>query len=102
MRSGPAGTAAAVAPSLSLVPRFGLPGAAMLASVSINACVAHVSLRRVPVLAGRPLRLGRPRFGEVFRFARVGIPLAGTEPTYGTPRRSSRSAWVCTGLHGSA
>ncbi|MDX6345247.1 MAG: multidrug resistance protein family [Streptomyces sp.] len=80
MRSGLAGTTAAVALSLSLVPRFGLPGAgvAMLASVSINACVAHVSLRRVPVLAGRELRLGRPRFGEVFRFARVGIPLAGT------------------------
>ncbi|MFJ9154370.1 MATE family efflux transporter [Streptomyces sp. NPDC102270] len=80
MRSGLAGTGAAVVLSLSLVPRLGLPGAgvAMLASVAINACVAHLGLRRVPVLAGRSLRLGRPRFGEVLRFARVGIPLAGT------------------------
>ncbi|MGY0059140.1 MATE family efflux transporter [Streptomyces sp. LZ34] len=86
MRSGMAGTGAAVVLSLILVggvgsfEGFGLPGAgiAMLTSSVINASLAHIQLRRDTVLAGRSLRLGRPHPREVLKLAAVGIPLAAT------------------------
>ncbi|MFF1903627.1 MATE family efflux transporter [Kitasatospora sp. NPDC058218] len=86
MRAGLAGTGTAVVLSLLLVggpgplPALGLNGAgiAMLASGLISAVVAQTALRKVPQLAGQPLRLGRPQPAEVFALARVGIPLAAT------------------------
>ncbi|MEV0174184.1 MATE family efflux transporter [Streptomyces sp. NPDC050803] len=86
MRAGLTGTAAAVVLSLLLVggvgsfDGLGLPGAgiAMLTSLTINASLAHLQLRRNTVLAGRPLGLGRPRPREMLRLAGVGIPLAAT------------------------
>ncbi|MEV6002180.1 MATE family efflux transporter [Streptomyces griseomycini] len=86
MRSGMTGTGAAVVLSLVLVggvgsfEGLGLPGAgiAMLTSSLINASLAHLQLRRNTVLAGRPLRPGRPYPREVIRLAGVGIPLAAT------------------------
>ncbi|MEV5593665.1 MATE family efflux transporter [Streptomyces sp. NPDC052496] len=86
MRAGMCGTAAAVVLSVVLVggmgfvPALGLAGAglAMLTSSLINAVIAHSVLRRSTILAGRPLRLGRPHPREVLGIAKVGIPLAAT------------------------
>ncbi|MEW2071351.1 MATE family efflux transporter [Streptomyces sp. NPDC007346] len=86
MRSGLAGTGAAVVLSLLLVggpgpmPSLGLAGAgvAMLASSAISAVIAQVALRRSPQLAGCSLRWGRPQLMQVIGLARVGIPLAAT------------------------
>ncbi|GGQ03145.1 hypothetical protein GCM10010266_28230 [Streptomyces griseomycini] len=86
MRSGRAGTGAAVVLSLVLVggvgsfEGLGLPGAgiAMLASGAINATLAHLQLRRHAVSAGRSLRPGRPSPREVIELAGVGVPLAAT------------------------
>ncbi|MEG3629615.1 MATE family efflux transporter [Streptomyces poriticola] len=86
LRSGMAGTVAAVVLSLVLVggagsfDGLGLPGAgvAMLVSAAVNASLAHRLLRRSTVLAGRRPGLGRPRPREVLRLAGIGIPLAAT------------------------
>lgn len=86
MRSGLVGTAVSVALSVVLVggpgalPSFGLTGAgvAMLASSLVGAGLNQYALRRRTVLAGRPIRPGRPDPREVLRLARVGVPLAGT------------------------
>jgi MATE family multidrug resistance protein len=86
MRSGLVGTAVSVALSVVLVggpgplPSLGLTGAgvAMLASSAVGAGLNQYALRRRTVLAGRPIRPGRPDPREVLRLARVGVPLAGT------------------------
>ena len=86
MRAGLVGTAVAVLLSVTLIagigpaPALGLNGAgiAMLTSSLITTCRVQLALRRLPVLAGQSLRPGRPDLPQVFRLARVGIPLAGT------------------------
>ncbi|WP_078651450.1 MATE family efflux transporter [Streptomyces xylophagus] len=86
MRSGLVGTAVSVTLSVLLVggpgplPSFGLTGAgaAMLASALVGAGLNQYALRRRTVLAGRPVRPGRPDPREVLRLARVGLPLGGT------------------------
>lgn len=86
MRSGLVGTGVSVALSVVLVggpgalPSFGLAGAgvAMLASCAVGAGLNQYALRRRTVLAGRPIRPGRPDPREVLRLARVGVPLGAT------------------------
>ncbi|MGV9705327.1 MATE family efflux transporter [Streptomyces sp. NPDC003483] len=86
MRAGLTGTATAVVLSLVLVggigswQGLGAPGAgiAMLCSSSISATIAHWALRHSTVLAGRRLRLGRPRARALLALAGVGLPLAAT------------------------
>ncbi|WP_328327640.1 MATE family efflux transporter [Streptomyces sp. NBC_00455] len=86
MRSGLVGTAVSVTLSILLVggpgplPSHGLTGAgaAMLASSLISTGLNQLALRRRTVLAGRPLRPGRPDPRRVLRLAAVGIPLGGT------------------------
>ncbi|WP_331763053.1 MATE family efflux transporter (plasmid) [Streptomyces sp. NBC_01590] len=86
MRAGLTGTAVAVLMSIALiagvgpVPALGLNGAgiAMLASSLVTTCRVQLALHRLPVLAGRSLRPGRPDLPRVFRLAGVGVPLAGT------------------------
>ncbi|WP_371791829.1 MATE family efflux transporter [Streptomyces sp. NBC_01471] len=86
MRSGLVGTAVSVTLSILLVggpgplPSRGLTGAgvAMLASSLISTGLNQLALRRRTVLAGRPLRPGRPDPRRVLRLAAVGIPLGGT------------------------
>jgi len=86
MRSGLVGTGVSVALSVVLVggpgalPGFGLAGAgvAMLVSSAVGAGLNQYALRRRTVLAGRPVRPGRPDPREVLRLARVGVPLGGT------------------------
>ncbi|MCX4815042.1 MATE family efflux transporter [Streptomyces sp. NBC_01239] len=86
MRSGLVATAVSVTLSVVLVagpgplPSFGLTGAgvAMLASSLVGAGLNQYALRRRTVLAGRPIRPGRPDPREVLRLARVGLPLGGT------------------------
>ncbi|GAA1960430.1 MATE family efflux transporter [Kitasatospora viridis] len=79
MRAGLTGTGVAVVLSLVLVPSFGLAGAgvAMVASSAINAGVAQLALRRVPLVAVRPAGV-RPPVREVVELAKVGLPLAAT------------------------
>jgi MATE family multidrug resistance protein len=86
MRSGLVGTAVSVTLSVLLVgglgplPSLGLTGAglAMLAAGLTGAGLNQYALRRRTVLAGRPIRPGRPDPREVLRLARVGVPLGGT------------------------
>ncbi|WOX13820.1 MATE family efflux transporter [Streptomyces sp. N50] len=86
MRSGLVGTGVSVALSVVLVggpgalPSFGLAGAgvAMLGSCAVGAGLNQYALRRRTVLAGRPIRPGRPDPREVLRLARVGVPLGAT------------------------
>ncbi len=86
MRSGLVATAVSVTLSVVLVagpgplPSFGLTGAgvAMVASSLVGAGLNQYALRRRTVLAGRPIRPGRPDPREVLRLARVGLPLGGT------------------------
>ncbi|MFJ9378284.1 MATE family efflux transporter [Streptomyces sp. NPDC101455] len=86
MRSGLVGTGVSVALSVVLVggpgslPSFGLAGAgvAMLGSSAVGAGLNQYALRRRTVLAGRPVRPGRPDPREVLRLARVGVPLGAT------------------------
>ncbi|MEV6485858.1 MATE family efflux transporter [Streptomyces sp. NPDC051576] len=86
MRSGLAGTAVSVTLSVLLVgapgplPSLGLTGAglAMLAAGLVGAALNQYALRRRTVLAGRPIRPGRPDPREVLRLARVGVPLGAT------------------------
>lgn len=86
MRSGLAGTGVSVVLSVVLVggpgalPSFGLAGAgvAMLGSSAVGAGLNQYALRRRTVLAGRPIRPGRPDPREVLRLARVGVPLGAT------------------------
>ncbi|WP_328676538.1 MATE family efflux transporter [Streptomyces sp. NBC_00343] len=86
MRSGLVGTGVSVALSVMLVggpgplPSFGLAGAgvAMLGSSAVGAGLNQYALRRRTVLAGRPIRPGRPDPREVLRLARVGVPLGAT------------------------
>ncbi|WP_432198703.1 MATE family efflux transporter [Streptomyces sp. bgisy027] len=86
MRAGLVGTAVAVLLSIGLIagtgplPALGLNGAgiAMLTSSLITTFRVQLALHRLPVLAGQSLRPGRPDLPQVFRLARVGIPLAGT------------------------
>ncbi|WP_405989654.1 MATE family efflux transporter [Streptomyces sp. NBC_00986] len=86
MRSGLVGTGVSVALSVVLVggpgalPSFGLAGAgvAMLGSSAVGAGLNQYALRRRTVLAGRPIRPGRPDPREVLRLARVGVPLGAT------------------------
>ncbi|WP_405974992.1 MATE family efflux transporter [Streptomyces sp. NBC_00988] len=86
MRSGLVGTGVSVVLSVVLVggpgalPSFGLAGAgvAMLGSSAVGAGLNQYALRRRTVLAGRPVRPGRPDPREVLRLARVGVPLGAT------------------------
>lgn len=86
MRSGLMGTAVSVTLSVLLVggpgplPSLGLTGAglAMLASSLVGAGLNQYALRHGTVLAGRPMRPGRPDPRQVLRLARVGVPLGGT------------------------
>ncbi|WP_158088781.1 MATE family efflux transporter [Thermoactinospora rubra] len=78
--SSVAATATDVALTVVLVPPLGLEGAgvAFVASALVGVTVANVCLRRIPGLAGESLWPGRPRFAEVVKLARVGVPMAGT------------------------
>lgn len=78
--SGLASTAVIVALTSALVPWLGLAGAGIAQTLSACAgsVVSNTCLRRVPMLKGRSLRLGRPRPKEILTLARVGVPLAGT------------------------
>lgn len=86
MRAGLLGTAASVALSVLLVggpgalPSYGLTGAgvAMVTSSLISTTLNQFSLRHRTVLAGRPIRPGRPNPRAILRLARVGVPLGGT------------------------
>jgi multidrug resistance protein, MATE family len=86
MRAGLANTCISVALILTLVlgpgplPSLGLPGAglAMLVANLTGAAIAHIALRRVTVLAGRPLRPGKPQWARIWRMARVGLPMGAT------------------------
>ncbi|MDP9842190.1 MATE family multidrug resistance protein [Streptosporangium lutulentum] len=86
MRAGLANTCISVALILTLVlgpgplPSLGLPGAglAMLAANLAGAIIAHTALRQATVLAGQPLRPGRPQWARIWRMARVGLPMGAT------------------------
>ncbi|MFJ8531924.1 MATE family efflux transporter [Streptomyces sp. NPDC093591] len=86
MRAGLLSTATSVTLSVLLVgapgplPTYGLTGAgvAMLAAAVAGAWANQTTLRRRTVLAGHPLRPGRPDPRRMLRLAAVGIPLAGT------------------------
>ncbi|MFI6500158.1 polysaccharide biosynthesis C-terminal domain-containing protein [Nonomuraea typhae] len=63
--------------TLVLVPSWGLDGmgVAWLGAGVAGVVVSHVCLRRA---LGRGVGQGRPRWREIFRLARVSLPLAGT------------------------
>ncbi|MFI6477474.1 polysaccharide biosynthesis C-terminal domain-containing protein [Nonomuraea sp. NPDC050663] len=72
-----AATAAEVLVLLLLVPRLGVTGAglALLTSTAVALTVSRTLLHRVLGLSFHP---GRPRPREIWRMARVGLPLSAT------------------------
>ncbi|MEV0616344.1 MATE family efflux transporter [Nonomuraea sp. NPDC050404] len=77
---GLTGTALHVLLLVLLVPRLGVQGTGIagLISTAVSVALSNLLLRRLPELAGRSLWPGRPRFREIARMARVGLPMSGT------------------------
>ncbi|MFF4194478.1 MATE family efflux transporter [Nonomuraea sp. NPDC001831] len=80
LRSGLSSTATGVLLQFVLVPRMGVQGSgvALVASTAVAVVVSNALLLRLPELAGRSSWPGRPRWREIVRMARVGVPMSAT------------------------